>query len=224
MMKVCLILSLFYCTFSYAQEHQRFIDINGTSELVLSADQINITIQIRTVDASMERAKKSNDKYLDELLKILKDGGLKSNDMQVSPIILGNNYEFINRERKQKGFFTEVNVSVLLKDLSKYYDIINKLSSNDAFEIVSSGYGISDYELQHKLAYEKALMAAREKAEYMSKVLGVNIGEVLEIDENNDWQSYSAATNTISMDKLKSSDVSGKVTIKRSVRVKFALK
>jgi uncharacterized protein len=222
MKKLFIFLMVSCSAFLYSQEHQRFIDVNGTSELDLPADQINITIQIRTVDYSIERSKKSNNKHLDELLGALKDAGINSKEIQVSPITLGKNYEYIERERKHKGYFTEVWVSVLLKDLSKYFDLINDLSSNNVFEIVNSNYCISDYETQHKAAYEKALKAAKEKAEYMSKALGVNLGEVLEIEENDNWQSRSLASNTISV--AEASDVSGKVMIKRSVRVKFALK
>jgi Uncharacterized conserved protein len=210
--------------YSNAQEHQRYINVNGTSELVLTADQINFTVKIRLIDSSVEKSKISNDKCLNELSAILKNIGINSNEMQVSPITLGKNYEFIEREHKQKGFYTEVIVSFLLKDISKYYELTNKLATNDAFEITNSDYSISNYELQHRLAYEKALIAAKEKAEYMSKALGTNLGEVIEIEENNYWQNYSSTTNSISVEKSTSSNISGKVTIRRSVRVKYSLK
>ena len=101
--------------------------------------------------------------------------------------------------------------------------MINKLSKNNYFEITNSNYGISDYEAQHKLAYEKALKAAKEKAEYMTKALGIKLGKVLEIDENNYWQSYATPFNTVTKVNLRESDISGNVTIRRSVRVKFSI-
>ena len=47
--------------------------------------------------------------------------------------------------------------------------------------------------------------------------------DVLEIDENTNWQSYSAPSNTITKEISTTGDISGKVTIRRSVRVKFAI-
>ena len=223
-MKYLFLILLIFCLISVnAQENIKYINVNGTSELILPADQINFTIQIKIVDESVEESKKTNDKYLNELLTLLKTSEINSKDIEILPISIGKNYELINRERKQKGFYTQVNVSFILKDLSKYYDLTNKLSKNNYFEIVNSNYGISDYEVQHKLAYEKALKAAKEKAEYMTKTLGVKLGNVLEIDENNYWQSYATPFNTVTKVNLRESDISGNVTIRRSVRVKFSI-
>lgn len=224
-MKYFLLAIFIFCFVSLnAQDNQKYININGTSELILPADQINFTVQIKIIDDSIEESKKTNDKYLNELMSILKGIGINSNDIEISPIILGKNYENdINRVRIQKGFFTEVKVNFLLKDLSKYFELTNKISSSNYFEILNSSYNISDYEQQHRLAYEKALNAAKEKAEYMAKTLGVKLGEVLEIDENNYWQSYVNPSNIVTQVNSSDGSISGKVTIRRSVRVKFAI-
>ncbi|MGA9292054.1 MAG: SIMPL domain-containing protein, partial [Ignavibacteriaceae bacterium] len=165
-MKYLFLIILIFCFVTVnAQENNKYINVNGTSELILPADQINFIVQIKIIDESVSESKKTNDKYLNELLTILKETEINSKDIEVSPITIGNNYESVERERKQKGFYTEVNVSFILKDLSKYYDLTNKLSKNNYFEITNSNYSISDYEVQHKFAYEKALKAAKEKAE-----------------------------------------------------------
>jgi len=210
---------------SSAQENPKYINVNGTSELHLPADQIDFTVQIRIVDDSIEESKKTNDQYLEELLKILNDSGINSNDIEVSPITLGKNYVTdINRgETKQEGYFTAVRVTFLLKELSYYFGLTNKLSSDNHFEIISSGYKISDYEKQHQAAYEGALKAAKEKAEYMTKTMGVKLGEVLEIDENNNLPGYPNPFNTVTEVNYGQGSSSGKVTIRRSVRVKFAI-
>jgi uncharacterized protein len=224
-MKYLFLSFLIFCFVSLnAQENQKYININGTSELILPADQINFTIQIKVLDDSIEESKKTNDGYLNELMTILKSNGINSNDISVSPITLGKNYEYdINRERKQKGFFTEIKITFLLKDLSKYFGLTNNISSSNHFEIFASSYSISDYEQQHKTAYINALTAAKEKAEYMTKTLGVKLGEVLEIDENNSLQGYPNPFNSVTQVNSQDGSISGKVALRRSVRVKFAI-
>ena len=225
MKKIILLLFIICFISTNAQEIQRYININGTSELIRDADLIDFTIEIKTIDESVEKSKKTNDNNLEELLEVLKTFGISSEDIIVSPISLGKNFEYNDRERQQiqKGFFVELEVSFLLRDLTKYYALTNKLATSNDFAIIRSNYGISDYELQHKIAYENALKAAKEKAEYMSKTLGVNLGDVLEIDENNLWQSYPNPTNTITMESSQGGNISGKVTIRRSIRVKIAI-
>jgi len=218
-----IILLILGYTFSFAQENLKYINVNGTSEIILPADQVNFTVQIKVIDESIETSKKSNDKYLNELLEILKNIGISYDDIDVSPISLGKNYEFTDRAKKQNGFYTEVDVVFGLTDLSKYYELTNELASNDNFEITRSNYSISDYELQHKTAYQKALIAAKEKAAYMAACLGVKVGEVLEIEENNFLQSYANPFNTVTSVNSEDRNISGKVTIKRSVRIKFSI-
>ena len=224
-MKYFILYLLFFCfTAVYPQTKTRYIDVNGTAELMVQADQINFTIQINIVGKSIEKSKKSGDKHLNELLAILKNIDIDSSDIEILPVTLGKNYEFVDGRREQKGFYTEIKVDFLLRDLSKYYELINKLSLNDNFEILNSSYGISDYEHRHVAANKKALKAAKDKAEYMAKTLGVNLGEVLEIEENNFWRGYSLASNSISAETPQSNSINGKVTIRRSVRVKFAIR
>jgi len=223
-MKHFIIFLIIFCYFiSNAQEKQNFIEVNGTSELILIADQINFTIQIKIVDQSLEASKKTNDKNLDYLLSILEEMGINPHNIETSPITLGKNYEYHLRERKQNGFYTLVNVSFALTDLSKYFEITNRIASNDYFEIIKSDYFIKDYEYQHKAAYIKALETAKEKAAYMCKALEVKLGRVLEIQENDYWQSNSKFTNTFSIENTESASTNGKVTIRRSVKVKFEI-
>jgi uncharacterized protein YggE len=223
-MKYFLLALLLVCFASpKAQENKRYINITGTSELILPADQMNFTVQIKTINDSIEESKKANDNHLNELMVLLKSTGIILNDITTSPITLGKNYEYKNSERIQKGFFTEVNVSFLLKDLSKYYEITNKLSSGKSFDNINSNYAVSDYELQNKLAYQKALKAAKEKAENMAITMGLKLGDVLEIDETNYAQAYPNPSNAITIVNSQDVNILGKVTIRKSVRVKFAI-
>ncbi|MBI3125101.1 MAG: SIMPL domain-containing protein [Ignavibacteriales bacterium] len=223
-MKYLLITLLLFSFISVtAQEKIRFVNVNGTSELILPADQINCSIQIKIIDRSMEESKKANDKRCDELIRILKESGISSNDIEISPIALGKNYEYENRQRIQKGFYAEVKVNFELKDLTKYYDLVDRITSKNDYEIVASGYSISDYEQKLKLVYEKALKAARNKAESMANTLNVKLGEVLEIDENNLWQNQPNPFNTTTQLSSQDGAISGKVSINRSIRVKFEI-
>lgn len=224
-MKHILILLTLFTTTTFAQQPQKYINVNGTSEVVRNADQVNFSIQIKNISETVEKSKSLTDENTSSLLALLNKHGISADDIEVSPIKLGKNYEYPDgsRQRIHKGYFTHVDVSFLLKDISKYYALSNDIAKSDAYEIISSNYNISDYEAQHKAAYEQALKAAKEKAVYMCTTLGVKPGDVLEIDENNQWQSYPNPFNTVTRESSQDVSPSGKVIIRRSVRVKFAI-
>ncbi len=96
---------LFCLTLVNAQQNQKYININGTSELILPADQINLNVKIRIVDESIESSKKKTDKALDDLLSILKMQKVNSQEIGISPIELGKNYEYRQRSCKNSKWF-----------------------------------------------------------------------------------------------------------------------
>ncbi len=218
-----ILLFFIICFSAFLFGQGKYINVNGTSELILKADQINFTVQIKVINDSVEGAKLNSDKYLDQLLKILKETGINKDDIDVSPITLGKNYEYSAGERKQNGYYTQVNITFQLRDISKYYELTDKLASGNNFEILNSSYDISDYETENKKAYENALTAAREKAEYMCRTLGLTLGDVFEIDETG-TPEYPIPLNTLSNESSSEENPFGKVTIRRTVRVKFAIK
>ncbi|QQS36166.1 MAG: SIMPL domain-containing protein [Ignavibacteriales bacterium] len=222
-MKHILILLTLFITSAFAQ--QKFINVNGTSEVVRNADQINFSIQIKNISETVEKSKSLTDENTSSLIALLNEHGISSDDIEVSPIKLGKNYEYNDgsRQRVHKGYFTHVDVSFLLKDISKYYALSNDIAKSDAYEIVSANYNISDYEAQHKAAYEQALKAAKEKALYMCTTLGVKLSSVIEIEENDQWQSVLSPMNTATFEGSQTGNPSGKVTIRRSVHVKFGI-
>lgn len=206
-----------------AQDVQKYINVTGKAEVTANADQINMNIQIRSIDSSIENSKKKNDKYVNELVNILNGIGIDNQDIEISPVTMGKNYEYEQGKRIQKGFYTNVVVVLSLKNLSKYYELIDKISLNDVYEIGGSHFGLSNYESLTKSAYQKALLAAKEKAEYMAQVMEVHLGDILEIDEQNTYHS-PAPVNTFAKEDYQSGGISGKVTVSRSIRVKFGLK
>jgi len=71
-----LFLFLFFCLVSVnAQENKKFINITGTSEVIVPADQMNFTVTIRTIADSIEVSKRISDKRVDEVLELLKKEG-----------------------------------------------------------------------------------------------------------------------------------------------------
>lgn len=225
-MKLCVFLILLAAFFSTnaQQDIRRYIDVNGTAEVNVPADQIEFSVQIRVIRETIEDSKKQVDASVANLLKILDSFSLEEDDIIVTPTILGKNYTYENGSQKQNGYFASSSVSFKLKDLTKYYGLSDQLAKDQTIEIVNSYYSLSDYETYNQEAYEKALKAASNKADYMTKALGISKGRILSIDENN--QNYPMPYNMKVMEQSDAGGnavISGKVNITRTIRVKYEL-
>lgn len=225
MKKISILILLLFSTSFYAQEFSRFIDVNGTSEVTAQADYINFAITIRNVAETLEESKQININASGELVDILHDFNIAKNDWELSPIKFGKEYSYSNNERKQVGYFAQVNISIKLKNMSDYYSFITALSKNKLYEISGSSYGVSDLLKYHKEATINAVQAAKEKAEYIAKSMDVRIGKIIQIKELNQFESYPNPLNAVKnmAGGRPDEDISGKISISRSVNLKIEI-
>lgn len=203
----------------------RFISVNGTAELQIPADEIEWNIRIESLNEKLPKAKNSCDASLTQLLNILSKNGIKKDGIEVSPISQGKHFEYLDRERTQDGFFTRLNVYFKLRDLSKYSALVSALSTNPEFETIYARYSDSKYETNNKLAIKKAVLAAKEKADYLAETLGVQLGKVLEVTENDLFKTSFVGANTMaSVGPPSAENIQGKIAFKRSVHLKMEIK
>ena len=224
MKKIFILILLFSASFIYSQE-TRYIEVTGKAEIKYPADQISWTIRISKVEDSLEKSSNEAKSALNDLLGVLEQTGIDKNDIQVSPIQQGRHYEndYDRKSRRFTGFYSNISVSFILKDISKYPQLVRRLSESDEFENINSSWDDSKYEEHHKSALIQASDNAKNKAMYLADNLGMQIGSVLEIEEGGTSTGYPNPFNTSTSLGYKTPIASGKVSYTRSVKIKFEL-
>lgn len=207
----------------FADGNQKLVTVSGTAVLEFPADEINWDVTIRKIRDSLEDSKNDCNAAVSNLLELLNESGIKKNDIEVSPIQLSKYFEQDeNRKRVFKGFTTGIKVKFKLKDLSRYSYLVTKLSKSNDFERVNSSYGDSKYEEHNREALIKAAITAKEKAKYLAQSLGAKIGSIIEIVETTK-QNYSNPFNLSEGLRGETPIVSGRISYRRSVTVKYEL-
>lgn len=222
-MKKILLFTLLLTSFISAQDMPRYIDVNGTSEISARADYINFVINIKNVAATLEESKQTNINASNSLVDIFDNFKISEEDFEISPIRFGKEYQYKKGERELLGYYSIVNVTVKLKQLNDYYAFISELSKNSLFEITRSDFGVSGILKYHKEATINAAKAAKEKAEYIAQSMGVKLGKVIQITELNPYQSRPTPLNTYKAAGSSQENISGNVSVSRSVNVKFEI-
>ena len=224
MKKIFILFLLFSGSLIYPQE-TRFIEVTGKAEIEYPADQVSWSVRISKVEDSLEESSKEVNSAFTDLLAILEQTGIDKNDIQVSPIQQGRYYEneYDRKSKRFVGFYSNMNISFILKDMSKYSQLVKKLSESAEFENLQSSWDDSNYEEHHKSTLIQASDNAKNKAEYLAENLGAQLGSVLEIREGSSSTNYPNPFNTSTSLDYSAPVVSGKVSYIRSVTVKFEL-
>ncbi len=222
------IFSFLIVSYLPAQSLPRFINVVGTAQLNIEADQIMLSINIKTIEETLEESKITNEKTIIKLINILKTFTKEEKYIELTPMTFGINYIFEDGKNIKDGYYSSVQISFTLNELDKYYNLINDLIQTENISITNSQYNNSLYEKYNQQTYENAILLAKEKAQYLANKANVKLGRVIEIGDNSNAstflrQSYPNPFNASTSISSSSKQIFGSIKINRSVRVKYEL-
>ena len=161
------------------------ISVTGEAAVYVKPDKVVINFGIESRDNDIIAAKHKNAVALKQSLGAVRDCGVAEKDIQTDYLSIEPRWD-TDREGAQRflGYFTTTRVAVTLRDVGKLEDLVTRLLQagvNYVYGIEFQTTKLKDYRDQ---ARELALLAAKEKAGKMAKVLGQSLGPPIKISEN----------------------------------------
>lgn len=202
------------------------VTVQGEGVIKVKPDMATITIGVNNEGNDAKEVKKENDKATDAVIKYLKKAGIDAKDHQTERVYLNRNYDY---DKKKYYYKASQTISVKLKDLSKYDDLITGLTEAGVNNIQGVNFESSEqkkYEVQARI---EAMLDAKKKAEDYASAIGQSIGAAMMINESG--SSYTppvrmAMAMSAEMDTMGSRETLavGEIEVRAKVTVGFALK
>lgn len=229
-MKKILVLLVMATSTIIAQEVKQVpqISVSGEGKIKVVPDEAVISVSIENTSKEAVEAKKANDIIADKVLKLIKSKGIDSKDFQTQRMNLYQNYDY---NTKKKNYVANQTISIYLKDLSKYDDLMMELVETGINGIQGVEFKSSKIKELEKQARKNALLDAKSKAEdYVSVLNGQKLGKVLLINDNSQTNYpqpvYRGAMKAMAMESDSFSRETlaiGEIEINASVSVTFEL-
>lgn len=223
-------------------EERPRITVSGESVVYVQPDKILVTLGIETWSKEVQIAKQENNEIQQRAMAAIKECGVPAKDIQtdhlsIEPRYRGNNYtkdDFI-------AFFVRNSLVVTLNKTERLEELITKVLDAGVTHIHGIDFQTTEFKRHRERARELALLAAKEKAEKMTAVLGQKIGMPLQITDSgspswyySSWSgwgygrqggmSQNAVQNIAGDGPAASETVAlGKIGIRANVQVVFAL-
>lgn len=228
LMIVVLLMLLPFAAFAAGEaSNVRKVSVAGKAENTLEAHNATIRLTIRHVKPEMSQSHTALTETLSRMTKDLKSAGLADKDIKRSLVLQGADYSWEKDSRVLKGYYSECYVEVSVNDIKKMSDVYRVLAGYKAITIESTEFERDDEFDVRKAAYEKALLAAKKKAEFMAQTLGARLGRVHSIaeDSSDGWYGVHAyAANVSDKGEVSGSQAAyGTVKITARVMVEFEL-
>jgi len=230
MKKALLILGILFITNSYSQELKQVpaITVSGEGKVKTAPDQVSISISIETKGIKANEVKMENDKKMDEILKFIKKSAIAKEDFQTQRVLLNPNYDYV---KKKYNYVATQSIQILLKDLTKYDELMEGLVNEGINRIENVEFKSSKMVQLKSEARKLAIKEAKAKAEDFVSVLNQKIGKAILISDNSptynpQQQMYAMKTMAMAMDGAevpRETLAIGEIEISANVSVSFVL-
>jgi len=228
MKKAVLILGVLWMTMSYSQEQKQIpmINVSGEGKIKVTPDQAAITVSIETKGTKAADVKEENDIKMDAILKFIKKATIAKEDFQTLRVSLNPNYDY---EKKKHNYIATQSLQILLKDLSKYDELMEGLVNEGINRIDNVEFKSSKMKQLQSDARKLAVKDAKTKAEDFVSVLGQKVGKAILISDNS--QAYNPQPRMYAMKAMAMDGVEapretlavGEIEITANVSVSFIL-
>lgn len=228
MKKAILILSVLFISMSYGQEVKQIpqINVNGEGKVKVIPDQATIAVTVETKGNNAKDVKKENDVKIDAVLKFIKKMNLAPADYKTQRVSLNPQYDY---EKKKHSYNATQTIEILLRDLSKYDELMEGLVNEGINRIDAVTFQSSKLAQYQSEARKLAMKEAKMKAEDYVSVLGQKVGRAMTISDNS--QTYYPQPMYAAMKTMEKSDASepretlalGEINITANVLVSFIL-
>ncbi|PIF30324.1 hypothetical protein CLU81_0742 [Flavobacterium sp. 9] len=228
MKKVVLFLTIMFMTMSYAQETKQIpqINVNGEGKVKVAPDQVCISATVETKGNNAKDVKKQNDEKMDAVLKFIKKMNVPTADFKTKQVALNPQYDY---EKKKTSYNATQTVEIVLKDLSKYDELMEGLVQQGINRIDRVSFETSKLVQLETEARKLAIKDAKSKAEDYVSVLGQKVGKAYTISDNTQVyhpQPMYASMKSMAADSAGASNETlaiGEIEVTANVSVSFIL-
>lgn len=228
MRKLVLFITIMFMTMTYGQEIKQIpqINVNGEGKIKVVPDQVSISATVETKGNNAKDIKKQNDEKIDAVLKFIKKMNIPTADFKTKQVSLNPQYDY---EKKKTSYNAVQTIEIILKDLTKYDELMEGLVQQGINRIDKVSFESSKLAQYQSEARKIAIKDAKAKAEDYVSVLGQKVGKAITISDNS--QIYQPQPMYAGMRMKESADASasnetlaiGEIEITANVSVSFVL-
>jgi uncharacterized protein YggE len=229
MKKLVLFLTIIFMTMSYGQEIKQIplINVNGEGKVKVAPDQVCISASVETKGNNAKEVKKQNDEKMDAVLKFIKKMNIPTADFKTKQVALNPQYDY---EKKKTSYNATQTVEIIVKDLTKYDELMEGLVQQGINRIDKVSFESSKLAQYQSEARKLAIKDAKTKADEYVSVLGQKVGKAFTISDNSQvyhpQPMYAAMRMKESADDMGASNETlaiGEIEITANVSISFVL-
>lgn len=228
-------------TFGQATPSQRQIKVMGEAVVNVEPDKVIVTLGIETTHKDITTAKADNTKIVQKVTALCEQHGVESGNIRTDHLYIEPRYDDNYRKTTFLAYYVRNTLAVTITDVTTLDALLTELLQIGVNYVHGVEFQTTKFKEYRQQARELALKAAQEKAAQMTAVLGVKIGQPMDITEMENasnwwyssWWGYGRS-QSMSQNVMQNAGSGapgeptetvalGKIAIRAKVQVTFAL-
>jgi uncharacterized protein YggE len=161
------------------------IYVQGDARIEVEPDRLTISVGLTEVSDKLETAKGEVDARSRLLIERARAIGIEDRDIGTTSLRITPTYDYVDGERVDLGTAAYREVTLTLRDLSQYSELMSALVEADISTWISTRFLVSNGGALTDEALTRALENARARAERLAESQGKRLGDVYSISEFN---------------------------------------
>lgn len=165
--------------------------VSGLGKTTAAPDIVILSIGVESQQKTVAEAQKGAVEAMTAIMNVLKSSGIADKDIQTSQY----NIQQVTRWDDEKSTYYVIGykvsniVNAKIRNIDKAGSIIDNAaaSGGDLIRVNGISFSVDDPTPFYKIAREKAVVYAMEKARQMAQLSGVKLGKLLYITESNSY-------------------------------------
>ncbi|MDE0569447.1 MAG: SIMPL domain-containing protein [Verrucomicrobiales bacterium] len=227
--KATLLLStlIFTVLVSSAADNPPHVTVYGTATTSVAIDQMDWKIRISNKEPGLEEVAKAHSSTVQSVLDFLMENELPEHCIQTSGMEFGEHFVSSKlKGRVRDGYQASSSIKFKVTDLSKYKDLWSGISRMKNVSLNGITYDNSKRIKHQNETRQKALLAAKEKAETLAITLNSEIGKPLFIEEERFGYSRNNFNNVYATNEqavINDAFAPGQIPITVQIKASFLL-
>jgi uncharacterized protein len=188
--------------------------VNGNGKTNAAPDVVVLSLGVQSEQKTVAQAQKEAVDAMAKIVQVLKGAGIADKDIQTRQFNIQQMTRWDDKQNNTvvTGYRVSNMVDVKVREIAKAGTIIDSVAAagGDLTRINGINFSVDDPAPLYKIAREKAIQAATDKAMQMAQASGVKLGKILYITENT--VNIPVPMNTLMMKSAYGGDVAASPT------------
>jgi len=159
-------------------------DVSGEGKVTAKPDVASVTAGIQVQAPSVKSAQDQINSVINKVSQAIKQTGVDSKDIQTINYSVYPTYDYGGGSQRITGYTASTNLSIKVRNLDNVNSVIDAATNNGANQVSGVSFEIDDKTKLENEARQKAVDAAKKKAEQAAQIAGFKLGRIINYSEN----------------------------------------